>query len=125
MKSTAKVHEMDPVRGIRHTCTFDLHTNKHHELCDGADRVSPGFGKCSGFSAKCARVQCHVSVQTHTAEMPRCFSGDVHRRSQESRGGTLCSHCSSSSLRLKEGRTRRRSFGTVLFSAACGASHVS
>lgn len=50
----------------RDVACVSIYTEKrmNHALLDGMDCGSPGFGRCSGFSAECVKVQCHISFQT-------------------------------------------------------------
>lgn len=93
-----------PVRHVAYLYIWLTHT--HTEATEPLAFRWNGL-HLSGFW-KILRLQCRVCESSmlhlipNTAEMPKCFSGDVHTWSQDSRGRTLCSHCNSSSLRLKE-----------------------
>lgn len=97
---------MDPVREMWHVCTFGTHTKIHREANEPQAFRRNGLRLSRVW--KMLWLQCRVceSSMSHlipnAAVMPKCLSGDVHTWSQDSRGRTLCSHCNSSSLRLKE-----------------------
>lgn len=92
----------------RHTHKTPTNTqNKilNHKHWQIAGSVSLG-GETLRFQSRVCESSMPRLIPNRSRRNVKCLSGDFHCQSQDSRGGTACSQCGSSSLRLREGQTR-------------------
>lgn len=93
------------IRDTHKTPTNTQNKILNHKHWQIAGSVSLG-GETLRFQSRVCESSMPRLIPNRSRRNVKCLSGDFHCQSQDSRGGTACSQCGSSSLRLREGQTR-------------------